>query len=226
MRVIPVLDVKGGKAVHAKAGSRDEYMPLRSVVCEGCDPVDVAEGFMRAGFSELYLADLDGIMRHKPDLKLIGEIASKTGLKVMADIGLMRAPDAEAYDFSPILSSESLTQLGSVPNPQDYVFSIDTRGGALISASGLSLSQLVGWLRSVPFKDCILLDLAVVGTDRGPNVEMAGKVSKGLGRGVIYGCGTRGIEDIIMLRGAGASGVLVGSAIHSGALKACDLLSL
>jgi len=41
MRVIPVIDLKRGVAVHAVRGDRERYRPLRSRIAEGSDPVDL-----------------------------------------------------------------------------------------------------------------------------------------------------------------------------------------
>ena len=42
MRVIPVIDLKGGAAVHAVRGERERYRPLDSTLAAGSDPVEVA----------------------------------------------------------------------------------------------------------------------------------------------------------------------------------------
>src|SRR5204863_88551 len=42
MRIVPVLDLKGGIVVHARRGQRADYAPLRSPLVDGCEPVTVA----------------------------------------------------------------------------------------------------------------------------------------------------------------------------------------
>ena len=62
MRVIPVIDLKGGVAVHAVRGERERYRPLRSRIAEGSDPVELTRAVReRFGLDELYVADLDAI---------------------------------------------------------------------------------------------------------------------------------------------------------------------
>ena len=62
MRVIGVIDLKDGVAVHAVRGERQSYRPVRSGLVEGADPVDVARALRdRLGLRELYVADLDAI---------------------------------------------------------------------------------------------------------------------------------------------------------------------
>jgi phosphoribosylformimino-5-aminoimidazole carboxamide ribotide isomerase len=63
VKIIPVIDVLGGRVVHAVRGRRKEYQPLKSTLCASTDPVDVAAALKALGFGELYVADLDAITR-------------------------------------------------------------------------------------------------------------------------------------------------------------------
>jgi phosphoribosylformimino-5-aminoimidazole carboxamide ribotide isomerase len=65
MRIIPVLDILGGKAVHARGGHRDSYAPLSSQLAPSApgDALAIVRAVRdRLGVRELYLADLDAIM--------------------------------------------------------------------------------------------------------------------------------------------------------------------
>src|SRR5947209_7775724 len=62
MRIIPVLDLKAGLAVHAVAGDRAYYQPIRSILHQGSDPIGLARAYRdKLGLSDLYVADLDAI---------------------------------------------------------------------------------------------------------------------------------------------------------------------
>ena len=61
-QVIPVLDLKDGRAVHAKGGRRDHYRPIQSILHPTSDPIALARAFRAGlGLHTLYLADLDAI---------------------------------------------------------------------------------------------------------------------------------------------------------------------
>ncbi len=62
LKIIPVIDILSGVAVHAVRGKREEYQPLKSVLCASSKPVDVAFAYKARGFKELYIADLDAIL--------------------------------------------------------------------------------------------------------------------------------------------------------------------
>ena len=64
MRVIGVIDLAGGRAVHARHGVRARYAPVG--IAAGCpidgDPIALARTYVdRLGLTELYVADLDAI---------------------------------------------------------------------------------------------------------------------------------------------------------------------
>ena len=74
MRVIGVVDLLGGRAVHALAGRRESYRPVRAVAGSPIEPGDalaLARAYMdRLGLTELYAADLNailGLLRVHPD---------------------------------------------------------------------------------------------------------------------------------------------------------------
>ncbi|MCS7095879.1 MAG: HisA/HisF-related TIM barrel protein, partial [Nitrososphaerota archaeon] len=83
MKIIPVIDVLGGLAVHAVKGERRRYRPVKSVLCSSADPLEVAEAFKELGFREVYLADLDAIMGGSRSCGLYRRIKAETGLRLM-----------------------------------------------------------------------------------------------------------------------------------------------
>src|SRR5262245_39342414 len=94
VRIIPVLDLLGGVAVHAIAGNRQDYRPLASHWCESADPVAVAKAMrQRCGFEEIYLADLDAILGRPPNAGLYRELQS-LGFRLWLDAGIRTAEDA------------------------------------------------------------------------------------------------------------------------------------
>ena len=92
MRVVPVIDLKGGTAVHAIRGERERYRPVG-------DALSLARTFRDAlGLDELYVADLDAITGTGGNDAVIGALASEA--RVMLDAGVSkpepRIPEAPA----------------------------------------------------------------------------------------------------------------------------------
>ena len=95
-RIIPVMDIMDGQVVHGVAGQREKYEPIRSRIVEGSNPTDVAEAFRCIfGVEEIYIADLDAIMRRNFTFAYLEEIISKTQLRIMLDAGIHDAELAQ-----------------------------------------------------------------------------------------------------------------------------------
>jgi phosphoribosylformimino-5-aminoimidazole carboxamide ribotide isomerase len=240
VRVIPVLDLKSGLAVHARAGDRAHYQPLRSLLHDSPDPLELARAYReRLGLREIYLADLDAISGRPPDLPLI-EILVERGMTVWLDAGVREARDVGALVAAGV--SQVVLGLETLRGPDHIraiveqfgtnrvVFSLDMRDGRPVVAPDSD------WYRNDPMEwvelaaelgilRLIVLDLSRVGTATGvggmdlvstirtfyPSLEL------------ILGGGVAGSDDLIRLARAGASAVLVGSALHDGRIGASDL---
>src|SRR5262249_34077853 len=88
MRIVPVIDLRGGVAVRAVGGRRSEYGPLASPLAASSDPVDVARGYCaHLGLTELYLADLDAIAGAEPDWAVWSGLI-REGFRLWADAGV------------------------------------------------------------------------------------------------------------------------------------------
>src|SRR5262249_37786346 len=74
-------------------------------------------------------------------------------------------------------------------------------------------------------RSLILLDLARVGTGRGPGTDhLLGRIVRDHpGVRPIQGGGISTIDDVLAQKNAGAAAVLVGSALHDGRINALDL---
>ena len=74
--VVPVLDVMQGVTVHAIAGDRAAYQPLRTVVSQTSDPLDVARGLAARHYPCAYLADLDALQGRQVQWRVIADVAT------------------------------------------------------------------------------------------------------------------------------------------------------
>ncbi len=218
MRIIPVIDVMNGMVVHAK-GDRQSYRPIKSVITTSTEPYKVAEAF--SDFPELYIADIDRIMKKGDNFNTIFDIESIGFEKVFFDFGISDL--GELYDvklpksFVPVLSTESFLSFEKM-HSKKYVFSLDFRGDKLLTAiPTVSLNDILKYRKNI--NEIILLDLSLVGKLSGPNLHLTEKIIKLFKLPVIVGCGIRGYDDIVRVKNAGASGVLISSAFHLGKIS-------
>ncbi len=221
-RIIPVIDIRGGIAVGAKGGNREEYMPLESVISKSPDPVGIAKSYEQNGFQEIYIADLDGILEDNPNTDVLKRIAYTTTIKVMADIGVW--DDERLKNLSrikPVIATETLSSLNLINIPREFVLSLDTKGGRLVCEMNMGLDRFIDIVirNSKRINEIILLDLSRVGMSRGPNIGLCRHVIGRIpDREIIYGGGIRNLSDIDSLLQLGISKVLVGRLIHEGGI--------
>jgi phosphoribosylformimino-5-aminoimidazole carboxamide ribotide isomerase len=73
----------------------------------------------------------------------------------------------------------------------------------------------------------IVMTLARVGSSAGPDVQRVADIVGRAGKRRVYAAGgVRDRDDIDALRGAGAAGVLLATALHSGTITAGDLVMI
>ncbi|MDP7443759.1 MAG: HisA/HisF-related TIM barrel protein [Candidatus Bathyarchaeota archaeon] len=239
MKIIPVLDLLNGIAVHAMHGDRNKYRPLNSILWSSPDPLELSKVFASQGFHELYVADLDSILGNKEDFSVLSRICSETELSLMVDAGINDLGKAErvleAGASTIIIGTETLTGLGFVGEAikalgEDRVIvSIDLKGGELLSKSekirSMTPPRLVKALEELGVTNIIVLDLARVGSEQGINMGVIVDILEETRIGVMTGGGIRGIEDLEKVSSLGVSGVLIATILHTGKLTVADLVS-
>lgn len=246
MRVIPVIDLKGGTAVHAVRGERDRYQPLRSVLVQGAEPLAVARAIRdRLGLDELYLADLDAIERGSAPHPAVAAIARE--MSVMLDAGVGDAQRAQAM-LDPglgaaVIGTETLTSAGALGEicaalgGRRVILSLDLRDGLVASrapqlqgkAPAAALQQLRAALlaeSSEPVREVIVLELSRVGSGAGPDLALIAELHRRFPElELLAGGGVRSVGDLRALQAHGAAGALVATALHSGVIDRAALLS-
>ena len=230
LRIIPVLDLKGGEVVRAERGQRDSYRPIVTPLCEGSDPVTVAEGLRTLfPFPSFYIADLDAIEGRAPNREAIARLGALTGepeLWVDAGIADAQALDAALAEPSlrPVLGSESQKDdslLRRFRDHPDLILSLDFFGDGFCGPQSF-LDQSDLWPQKV-----IVMTLAKVGAAAGPDFARLEEIKRKAGnRAVIAAGGVRGEADIRALSSLGIAAALVATSLHNGTLTSQQLKSL
>src|SRR5262249_17877734 len=120
MHVIPVIDVRLGKAVRAIRGNRAQYRPIETRLAAGCDPVGLALGYCALyPFRTIYIADLDGIEgRGRNDAILDRLGAALPDVEFWIDDGSAALAAAEGLlrrlNCALVIGSESLARLNDL----------------------------------------------------------------------------------------------------------------
>lgn len=231
IRVIPVIDLKGGQVVRGVAGHRHEYQPIRSRLCSGSDPLDVAHAFRnKLGLKELYIADLDALAGSEPLFSLFRALSDK-GFRLLVDAGVRSARDVDRLTDvgveGIIAALESLSEVDALKNvvtaagPKRTVFSLDLRNGVPMNSWGQATPVEIGReVLGLGIRRLIVLDLACVGTGQGPGENVLRLCSDLRAMcpdaEIISGGGVRNPEDLATLARHGVTAALVASALHDG----------
>lgn len=210
MRLIGVIDLAGGRAVHARGGRRDAYAPVRSALLEPGeegDPVALARAYLRYPVPEIYVADLDGIAG-APLSPVIGRLAA-LGAPMWVDAG--QATPITRPGIRGVIGLETMQSWQEV---EGAAFSLDLRGGAPLAGNqrpaDLAKVAVEGGATAV-----ILLDLARVGSMAGLDwVTVEAVRASTLGVELVVGGGVRDRSDIARLTDLGCDGALVATALH------------
>jgi phosphoribosylformimino-5-aminoimidazole carboxamide ribotide isomerase len=239
LKIIPVIDVLNGTAVHAIRGERKQYQPLRSVLCRSSDPLEIALTFDSLGFKYLYLADLDAISGKPAHFSLYHQIVAKTGLEVMVDAGTADIYKAKkvletgvtkiVVGSETLISLDFLNQAVKAFGEEKLIASVDMRDGRVLSESetikSLDAVSFTQKLADLGISQIILLDLTRVGTEHGINHALLENVLQKTNLEVFVGGGIKGIQELERLRKQHISGVLIATVLHNEKVKVDELKS-
>jgi phosphoribosylformimino-5-aminoimidazole carboxamide ribotide isomerase len=223
-RIVFVLDIYNGIAVHARGGDRKKYQAVHqsSQVCETSSPCGIIETLNPR---EVYIADLNLLQREGENKENTGELKSLSSKSdVMLDAGVGSQEDADKWlriADTLVLGTETAS-MDVIRNlaaryPGRISVSIDRKNGKLLSKSSdipENPNQAIEIFNELPLKDVIYLDLDRVGTSSGMDIDMLSRLTKVSCHPLLLGGGVRDMTDIADLENAGISGALVATAIH------------
>jgi phosphoribosylformimino-5-aminoimidazole carboxamide ribotide isomerase len=240
MRVIPVIDLKSGVAVHAVRGQRERYRPLRSGLVCGAEPLEIARAFrQKLGLDELYVADLDAIAGGPRHHEVLIAVASEA--RVMVDAGVTDAAEARPLVAQGVtrvvIATETLADPATLAGLRaelpgaPLVLSLDLRERRLLSRdpalARLGAVEALALLLESGVREVIVLDLARVGSGAGPDIALVDELCARFPEVDLFaGGGVRDVADLRALAEAGAAGALVATALHGGAIGPEELRAL
>lgn len=222
LEIIPVIDLKGGRAVHARHGLRECYQPLATPLCPDGDPLALASTLLSLyRFRTIYIADLDALMAAGSNFGLIQDLVARFPETVFwIDQGPANLPSGEpaAFSWVTVLGSESLNDaiLGALSVRRDeWILSLDFSASGLIGPKILLENDRL-WPERI-----IVMNLARVGGEQGPEwgrLEFFRR--RWPDRKFIAAGGVRNEHDLYRIHSSGFVGVLVATALHRGTLSA------
>jgi phosphoribosylformimino-5-aminoimidazole carboxamide ribotide isomerase len=241
MLVLPVIDLQQGVAVHGRAGQRESYVPVRSVLASGASAIELARGYRdQLGLGQLYVADLDAIVGRPPAWGL-HRLLLDEGFHVWLDAGIgsiaqvadVRQHLGDRVDMvlgletlvEPDVVRDALLRVGSAR----VVVSLDLDEGrprtSIPSWSQMDALTLALRLIELGVRRLILLDIRRVGTGRGTGTDQLLRDLRAHDSDVQICCGggIRGMDDARRLASNGCDGVLLATVLHEGRMGRAEV---
>lgn len=233
-KIIPVIDILNSKAVHAIRGEREKYKPLKSVLVNETDPIEIVRQ-MKDNYSipEIYIADLDAILKGAPNFPLLAKIFEFPEIKVMLDPGIILVKSILQYSTynlgSLILGLETIQDLSvisgcleilgvnkTIVSVDMYKENIQTNIQEIQQQNPI---EVIKRIEDLGVEKIILLDLYKVGQKIGGIPPLYLKIRENFDGQIIVGGGIKDIKDIELYMDKNFSGVLIGTALHDGTIE-------
>jgi imidazole glycerol-phosphate synthase subunit HisF len=234
IRVIPCLDVDGGRVVKGV-----NFRNLR----DAGDPVQLAAAYDAEGADELVFLDITASAEHRDTMvEVVAHTADQVfipltvggGVRSVDDVdALLRAgADKVSLNTAAVARPELLTEVAGRFGAQCVVVSVDARRapGSLPSSFEVTTHggrrgtglDAVAWARraaELGAGEILLNSMDADGTQAGFDLELIGAVREAVDVPVIASGGAGRAEDFAPAVAAGADAVLAASVFHFGELK-------
>lgn len=221
MKVIAAVDIMGGSVVRLVKGD-----PANKIVYSS-DPVETAKKWEAAGADMLHIVDLDAAFANGNNAELTAKIAGAVKIPVQVAGGIRSPEKAEE-----MLSKASRVVLGTMAysepeavsklakkNPGRIVISIDQAGGKVMvkgwkESTGTKVADAISQFASMGVDEFLLTSIERDGTLQGPDVRTLADAAA-FAR-IIASGGIASVQDIVKVRSAGCSSVILGKAMYDG----------
>jgi phosphoribosylformimino-5-aminoimidazole carboxamide ribotide isomerase len=238
LEIIPAIDLMNGQAVRLRKGDFE----TKERVAE--DPIEVAQGFERAGATRIHIVDLDGAKTGSPqNHETIKQILRAVNIPVQVGGGLRSLE--RVREILALGADRAVVGTSAAKNPEVIAEILAAEGERIIvgadAMNGFIASH--GWqeattervedfgrrmvtLGGVRF---LFTDISRDGMLEGVNDEATVQLAQAIGKPVIASGGVADIEDIKKLtrvQPLGVEGVVIGKALYAGRLDLAEALSV
>jgi phosphoribosylformimino-5-aminoimidazole carboxamide ribotide isomerase len=221
MKVIAAVDIMGGSVVRLVKGD-----PANKIAYSN-DPVETAKRWEAEGADMLHIVDLDAAFANGSNAELVVKIAGAVKIPVQVAGGI------RSYDkVKEMLGKASRVVLGTMAysdpeavrklakkSPGRIVVSIDQVDGKVMvkgwkESTGITVTDAISQFSAMGVDEFLLTSIERDGTLEGPDVRTLAEAARSAR--IIASGGIASLEDIVKVRSAGCSSVILGKALYDG----------
>jgi phosphoribosylformimino-5-aminoimidazole carboxamide ribotide isomerase len=225
MKVIPAIDIMCGNVVRLVKGN-----PANKIVYSN-NAIEIAMKWKAAGADMLHVVDLDATLRTgKNNIEIITKLIKDVNIPVEVAGGI-RSIDAVNEMFSRnaakvVLGTMAYKEPSSIrglakKKADKIIISIDQYNGKVMidgwkESSGSGVDDALKLFLAIGIKEFLLTSIDKDGTLTGPDITTLAHACSFPGAKIIASGGISSLEDIIRVRSAGCTSVILGKALYDG----------
>ena len=237
--LIPAIDLRGGRCVQLRQGKRED-----EIFASAENPVEIARGWVIQGARRLHVIDLDGAFQEeKNNLGVIKKIADAEGVREKAKIQvgggirsyetavelLEAGIDRIIFGTVALKSPHLIEQVANAFSPERVMVALDARKGKVAidgwqEVTGVDATEAAKQVERIGAGSLLFTNIDVEGLMEGVDQEIIAEFVSSVSIPVVIAGGVSSVEDIGKIKDAGASGVVMGSALYKGKLDFSELL--
>jgi phosphoribosylformimino-5-aminoimidazole carboxamide ribotide isomerase len=221
MKVIAALDIMGGSVVRLIRGNPDDKVEYSN------DPVETARRWESVGADMLHIVDLDAAFSTGSNSELIAKISQAVRIPLQIAGGIRSLEKAEE-----MLSMASRVVIGTMAyrepeairklvkkNADRVTISVDQMDGMVMvkgwkESTGTTVADAISQFLAIGVDEFLLTSIDRDGTLQGPDIKTLADAA--VSARIIASGGISSIEDVIKIRSAGCSSVIIGKAMYDG----------
>lgn len=238
MKIIPAIDLIGGKTVRLEQGKYDHKLSY------DIDPVDAAREWEAMGAELIHVVDLEGAKEGRPvNLPVVEKIVQAVNVPVEVGGGFRKQVDIKNAlshgAWRVIVGSKAFEDLDFARScletfRQRIILSVDAKNlepriRGWKKSTGVDIFVIMKKFASFGASEIIYTDIQRDGTLKGPNTENIERILKEVDVKIVCAGGVKTIEDIKSLKKLeekGLSGVIVGRALYEGTINLKEAINV
>jgi len=237
VRVIPAIDIKGGKVVRLSQGDASKETIYSH------SPIEIARKWASAGVELIHVVDLDGALTGRlVNFDIVKEMADSVKAKIELGGGIRDADTVKMILDAGIskvvigtraLDNDFLKDIGKRFG-RSIVAGIDAKDGLVrtkgwVSETGTKAIDLARRIEAEGIRTIIYTDISRDGMMEGPNIPGLEAMLGAVKLDVVASGGVSTIDDLRELKALeskGLVGVIVGKALYEGKIDLSEAVNL